>query len=45
MKALIPKINKATETYYKNTALRAAINAIPYIGGPIDVIISLKVAR
>lgn len=36
---------KASETYANNTALRAVITAIPYIGGSLDVIFVSKASK
>lgn len=34
------KLERAVEAYSRNTALRTAITCIPYIGGPLDVLLS-----
>lgn len=36
------KLVRASEVYSENTALRAVINGIPYIGGSLDVLLSSK---
>ena len=36
------KIDQAALAYCENTGLRAAVNAIPYIGGSLDVLFSSK---
>jgi len=36
------KISKASEVYAENTILRAAVNAIPYVGSSLDVIFASK---
>lgn len=35
-------LDKAAEAYFENTTFRALINAIPYVGGSLDVLLSSK---
>jgi len=42
---LLSKLEKGSEIYAENTALRALITAIPHIGGSIDIIFASKAIK
>lgn len=42
MEQLKKRLITAGEVYHEHTAIRAVISAIPYIGGPLDIILSSK---